>query len=249
MFVAVASPKACGGRCGSSVGRSALNAPTCPSVLGLAAPSRNSLRALRALRSDKRDESDDERASRWAASPPRLGAPQARRTGPPHALGDELLVAAVAFMRCAFPAAIRTAVAAQRPLRSCPAGVPKVRTPYRYTRASRQAQPGGGDLAACRGTQPPGRCAQRTSSTDSSRLSNAAPAGRVQRVWRCARRRVPQVVGAFSADQAAHASAPAPCRSAASRRESGGHGSGFQRAAAEEVQQAGVRRRGVLFTL
>jgi hypothetical protein len=63
-----------------------------PSVLGLAAPSRNSLRALRALRSDKRDESDDERASRWAASPPLLGAPQARRTGPPHALGDELLV-------------------------------------------------------------------------------------------------------------------------------------------------------------
>jgi len=63
-----------------------------PSVLGLAAPSRNSLRALRALRSDKRDESVYERASRWAASPARLGAPQARRTGPPHALGDELLV-------------------------------------------------------------------------------------------------------------------------------------------------------------
>jgi hypothetical protein len=61
-------------------------------VLGLAAPSRNSLRARWALRSDKRDESVYERASRWAASPPLLGAPQARRTGPPHALGDELLV-------------------------------------------------------------------------------------------------------------------------------------------------------------
>ncbi len=89
---AVASPKACGGpvrRFGGAVGAERADFP---SVLGLAAPSRNSLRARWALRSDKRDESVYERASRWAASPARLGAPQARRTGPPHALGDELLV-------------------------------------------------------------------------------------------------------------------------------------------------------------
>ena len=80
-----------GARQGLRVGRSVLRTD-CAVLLGLAAPLRNSLRALRALRSDKRDESVDERASRWAASPARLGAPQARRTGPPHALGDELLV-------------------------------------------------------------------------------------------------------------------------------------------------------------
>ena len=88
----VASPKACGGpvrRFGGAVGAERADFP---SVLGLAAPSRNSLRARWALRSDKRDENVYERASRWAASPARLGAPQARRTGPPHALGDELLV-------------------------------------------------------------------------------------------------------------------------------------------------------------
>jgi hypothetical protein len=87
-----ASPKACGGpvrRFGGAVGAERADFP---SVLGLAAPSRNSLRARWALRSDKRDENVYERASRWAASPARLGAPQARRTGPPHALGDELLV-------------------------------------------------------------------------------------------------------------------------------------------------------------
>jgi hypothetical protein len=88
-FVAGASPKACGGpvrRFGGAVGAERAD---CPSVLGLAAPSRNSLRAVPALRSDKRDENVDERASRWAASPARLGAPQARRTRPPQAWGDE----------------------------------------------------------------------------------------------------------------------------------------------------------------
>jgi hypothetical protein len=91
-LLAGVSPKVCGGpvrRFGGAVGAERADFP---SVLGLAAPSRNSLRARWALRSDKRDESVYERASRWAASPPRLGAPQARRTGPPHALGDELLV-------------------------------------------------------------------------------------------------------------------------------------------------------------
>jgi hypothetical protein len=89
---ALASPKACGGPVRRFSGAVGAERADFPSVLGLAAPSRNSLRALRALRSDKRGESGDERASRWAASPARLGAPQARHTGPPHALGDELLV-------------------------------------------------------------------------------------------------------------------------------------------------------------
>ena len=89
---ALASPKACGGPVRRFSGAVGAERADFPSVLGLAAPSRNSLRALRALRSDKRDENVYERASRGAASPARLGAPQARRTGPPHALGDELLV-------------------------------------------------------------------------------------------------------------------------------------------------------------
>jgi len=52
----------------ASLWRSGAERADCPSVLGLAPASRNSLRALQALRSDKRDENDDERASRGNAA-------------------------------------------------------------------------------------------------------------------------------------------------------------------------------------
>ena len=64
----------------------------CLAVLGLAAASPNSLRSLRSLRSDSGDENVDERASRLAASPVLLSAPQARRTRPPRTFASKLLV-------------------------------------------------------------------------------------------------------------------------------------------------------------
>ena len=64
----------------------------CLAVLGLAAASPNSLRSLRSLRSDSGDENVDERASRLAASPVLLSAPQARRTRPPRTSASKLLV-------------------------------------------------------------------------------------------------------------------------------------------------------------
>ena len=105
-FVAVASPKACGGpvrRFGGAVGAERADFP---SVLVLAAPSRNSLRARWALRSDKRDESVYERASRGAASPA-PSAPHRRAAPGPHTPWATSFWCAVAFMRGAFPAAIR----------------------------------------------------------------------------------------------------------------------------------------------
>ena len=105
-FVAGASPKACGGpvrRFGGAVGAERADFP---SVLGLAAPSRNSLRARWALRSDKRDESVYERASRWAASPA-PSAPHRRAAPGPHTPWATSFWFAVAFTRCASSAAIR----------------------------------------------------------------------------------------------------------------------------------------------
>jgi hypothetical protein len=68
--------------------RSTLRAD-CPAMLGLVAPSRNSLRSLRSLHSNKRDESDHE--ARWRARPRalRFSAAHRRRSGrPPAALPE-----------------------------------------------------------------------------------------------------------------------------------------------------------------
>ena len=78
--------------CGASARRSALRAD-CPPMLGLVAPSQNSLRSLRSLRSDSRDESEDD--ARCARGHERLcfsAPPQARRRLPGRALAEPAVV-------------------------------------------------------------------------------------------------------------------------------------------------------------
>ena len=103
---------------GASMRRSALRADS-PAVLGLVAPSRNSLRSLRSLRSNRRDESDlDARCARGhkPCAPRRLiGAP--RPAHPPlcrHSGGAPRPNASVVIERQAVPGAGAVCGAEQR---------------------------------------------------------------------------------------------------------------------------------------
>jgi hypothetical protein len=61
-------------------------------MLSLAAASLNSLRSLRSLRSNNATSQTTIRAAREAASPPLLGAPEARRSLPASAFAETLVV-------------------------------------------------------------------------------------------------------------------------------------------------------------
>ena len=156
----------------------------CLAVLGLAAASPNSLRSLRSLRSDSGDENVDERASRLAASPVLLSAPQARRTRPPRTFAGRPSV---------------------RYVLKSPPGLPHI-----MASASRPVGPGAGDLwnAEERSVRGGARSALRKLSHRA--CLNAAPAGRVVSCAMRPAREHRRAVRAFSAGPFHHEPAPGP---------------------------------------